>query len=340
MKRLKWLSTAIWLLTLPVQGNDAMKAIEGYSSIRGVAPERLAKGEIEGRRIPAAGGELSISTETLFAVPLPPERVVKLMKDTVSATQVQASTTLDVELHLPVSVPARPEDFERLNLQADPSARWLMAASARGVGAGLNLNAVEADQLQRADSSEKLEQAWRKLLAHRARIFQERGWTGVPPYDLGNRSFNPCHEMVRLLKTTPLILEQFKDLLGVVMTAQHVSPAESTIHYWESSKIQGERTITLAAVAARRVAPDVWQVVEPCHYVSSKYFSSLILYEVRNFPMESGQGSLVWRGDFIITPSIGLAKGIERMAAENITLLEVRKSVRAFAEECRMAAAR
>jgi hypothetical protein len=313
--------------------------IQTYSGIRKVDLAKIASGQIEGARIPAAGGELSISTETLFAVPLPPAQVVKLMKDTISATNVQASDTLDVELHLPISNPAKDSDFTRLKLIDDPSARSMLAASARGNSSGLHLNAVEADTLAKAASPEAIETAWRKLLAARARAFQERGWVGAPAYDLGNKAFNQHQEMVRLLRTMPAILDHFKDSIGSAMTARLAPGTDAPKYYWETSRIQGSRTITLAAVFARKLGSGHWQVVEPTFYVSSKYFTSLILYDVHAFEVDGKPGTLVWRGDFVITPSIGVAKGIERMAAENITLLEVRKSVRSFAEECRAAAA-
>lgn len=339
MRRTILSGAACWMVGAGLVCAGPLEVIQGYSGIRRVDPERLGSGQIEGARIPAAGGELSISTETLFAVPLPPARVVDLMKDTVSATHAQASETLDVELHLPISTPAKESDFARLNLGADPAARWLLSAGARGTGAGLNLNAVEADRLAKAGTPETAEKAWRELLAARARLFQERGWVAAPPYDLGNRAFNQHQEMVRLLKTMPTILNHFKDTIGATMTARLAAGMDEPKYYWEASKIQGDRTITLAAVFAREVGPGHWQVAEPTYYVSAKYFTSLILYDVHAYDLPGGgKGSVVWRGDFVITPSIGVAKGIERMAAENITLLEVRKSVRAFVDECRAVA--
>lgn len=336
--RLSVLLLAGALLSSPLAASP-WDTIQTYSGMRNVNLAKIASGQIEGARIPASGGELSISTESLFAVPLPPAQVVKLMKDTTSATNVQASDTLDVELHLPISNPAKESDFSRLKLIDDPSARSLLAASTRGIGSGLNLSAVEADTLTKANSPEAIELAWHKLLTARARAFQERGWVGSPAYDLGNKAFNQHQEMVRLLRTMPAILDHFKDSIGCAMTARLAPGTEPPVYYFETSRIQGARTITLAAVFARKLADTHWQVVEPTFYVSSKYFTSLILYDLHAFEVDGKPGTLIWRGDFIITPTIGVAKGIERMAAENITLLEVRKSVRSFAEECRAAAA-
>ena len=45
-------------------------------------------------------------------------------------------------------------------------------------------------------------------------------------------------------------------------------------------------------------------------------------------------GTLIWRLDYVITPALHRAKGIERMAAESILLLEIRKSVGDFQEYC------
>lgn len=326
----------LWVAAgIPVRAEDAVSEVQKISGLKKIDLAKLAAGGVEGCRIPAEGSDLTISVETLFAVPLAPGKVVDLMEDSTSATEVKASDTLDVEGHFAVSVPAREEDFGRLHISADDGlGRGLIKASAEG--SGLNLSAPEAAALAQASRNpEALEKAWRKVLVSRAQTFQTRGWVGSPTYDRGDRGFNMHQEMVRLLKTQPAILERFKDAIGAAMTAKTVKGMEAPGYYWEMSRIQGDRTFTLGAVFSRKMEGQVYQVVEPTYYVSSKYFTSLILYEIRPVTINGSPYSLVWRGDFVITPSINFMKGIERIAAENITLLEVQKSVRSFAEECR-----
>ncbi|MDX6765602.1 MAG: hypothetical protein SFU85_02315 [Candidatus Methylacidiphilales bacterium] len=315
---------------------DALDEIQRYSGIRNVDPAKLAAGQIVGTRIPAEGSDLTISVETLYALPLTPEQAVRRMVDSDSATQAQASETLDLEGHFPVRVPAQEADFARLVISPeDGLGRALIKASASG--SGLNLNAVEAKLLADAPDPASLSGAWRKMLAERARTFQSRGWVGSPAYDNGGRGFNMHQEMVRLLKAQPALLERFKDSIGAAMTAKLAPGMETPSYYWETSRIQGDRTFTLAAVFNRRLEDGSFQVVEPTYYVSSKYYTSLILYEVRPAVFNGVPHSVVWRGDFVITPSINFLKGIERIAAENITLIEVKKSVQSFIEECRTA---
>lgn len=315
-----------------------LETIQTYSTIKRLEMDKLAAGQIPGERLPAKGGELTISTEVVFAVPLAPDKVVGLMKDSISATQVKASETLDVEGHYTVDNPASPENFAKFAFSTDAASKALIAMSHKGTGAGLHLNAVEAATLAKTSTPEQAAAAWKKILADRARTFQTRGWVGSSTYDLGNRAFNMHQEMVLLLKTQPEILARFKDSIGSAMTGRLAPGSDAPKYYWETSRIQGDRTITLAAVFARKINSGHWQVVEPTFYVSSKYFTSLILYDVLAAEVDGRPGSVVWRGDFIITPSIGVMKGIERMAAENITLLEVKKSVESFAAECREAA--
>jgi hypothetical protein len=321
----------------PAWTQDAVGQIQKYSGLKKVDLSRLAAGEVEGSRIPAQGSDLSISVESLFAVPLEPARVVELMEDSVSATTVAASDTLDVEGHHPVSVPARLEDFSSLQISPDEGGgRALIKHSA--TGSGLNLNAAEAELLAKAEGPEALEKTWRKILLDRALAFQSRGWVGSPPYEFKGRQFSMHQEMVRLLKSRPELLACFKDTIGAAMTAQLLPEMKVPGYYWEVSKIQGDRTFTLGAIFSRRRDGGVYQVAEPTFYVSGKYFTSLILYEIHPVTIEGKPHSLVWRGDFIITPSMNFMKGVERIAAENITLLEVRKSVKSFAEECRTVA--
>ena len=49
--------------------------------------------------------------------------------------------------------------------------------------------------------------------------------------------------------------------------------------------------------------------------------------------VDGKQQTLIWRADFVSTSSIPFLKGIERLAAENIMLLEVKKSIGAFVKE-------
>lgn len=328
----------LWVAAgVPVRAEDAVSEILKISGLKKIDLAKLAAGEVEGSRIPAEGSDLTISVESLFAVPLAPGKVVDLMEDSTSATEVKASDTLDVEGHFAVSLPAREEDFGRLKISAeDGMGRGLMKASADG--ASLNLNAPEAAALaQTARDPAALEKAWRKVLTSRAQTFQTRGWVGSPTYDRGGRAFSMHQEMVRLLKTQPAILDRFKETIGAAMTAKTVPGMAAPGYYWEMSRIQGDRIFSLGAVFSRKMEGSVHQVIEPTYYVSSKYFTSIILYEIRPVTINGSPYSLVWRGDFVITPSINFMKGIERIAAENITLLEVQKSVRSFAEECRAA---
>jgi len=321
----------------PARAEDAVAEIRKYSGLKKIDLAKLAAGDIEGSRIPTEGSDLSISVESLFAVPLTPGRVVDLIVDSTPDGKAKAADTLDVEGHFAVSLPAQEEDFRRLRISSDDGlGRCILKACSDG--SGLNLNAPEAATLVRAaHDPAALEIAWRKMLTARAQAFQTRGWVGSPGYDRGNRSFSMHQEIVRLLKTQPAILDRFKEVIGTAMTAKQAPGMDSPAYYWEISRIQGDRTFSLGAVFSRKMEDSVRQVVEPTYYVSSKYFTSLILYEIRPVTIGGSPYSLVWRGDFVITPSINFMKGIERIAAENITLLEVHKSVRFFADECRAA---
>jgi hypothetical protein len=97
--------------------------------------------------------------------------------------------------------------------------------------------------------------------------------------------------------------------------------------------VQGEQTISLSAQFSQPL-DDGFRVAEVSYYVSGQYYISVILYQLIPADVNGVKGTFIYRSDFVLTPSVSRIKGIERIAAENILLLEIKKSARSFVEEC------
>jgi len=296
----------------------------------------LANGKVEGARAPAKGSALSISVETFYVLSASPDVVINRMVDSSSATESAASETLDIKNHVSISSPPVAADFAQFDLKGESTSRFGFGGSnmLEGNTQQLNLTKEEAEKINRLDpkSAEAMESLWKSLLLERAKAFYQGGLLNTPGYASRGRQFNLQAELVSMLKSRPKVLTHFQDLLGVAMTGKPLPDSLPSTYYWETSKLQGQKNITLAGIFSRPYEQG-YQVLDCTHYVSGGYFTSMILYQIWPVEIEGKQQCLVWRGDYVISQSMNFLKGVERMAAENIMLLEIKKSVRSFINE-------
>lgn len=327
------------------------KDVESYSDIRKpIDLAKLATGDILGERIQVPSTPLGISVQTCYLVGAPPQQVLARMQDDQSAEKVEASKTLDKEGTFRINIPAQVADFAPLSL--DPGARSAKSVLGNALEADtkrgkLNLAPEEAKtlasalrEIQTANGNnwmkagrEKAEDAFRALLARRASQFQQGGLSAMAAYDTGAGNISVKDELLMMTRSRPKVYERFGALFEAAISGQ--APAGATApprYYWEASKIQGEETFNLGTFFAHPTEGG-FRALEVQYFVTSKYYTSLILYELWPVDSDGKQGTLVWRADFVSTPSIPFLKGIERLAAENIMLLEVKKSIGAFLKE-------
>jgi len=297
----------------------------------------LREGKVHGNRLKTGGSQLSMGVETYFMVPLTPSATLEKLKAIEPSTSAGATNSFGIQQKLRIQNPARSSDFDRFQLTD--------TAGPLGIGGSdmlslktkqLNLSHAEMEKLNeaKADGADRLELAWRQLFANRVQDFQNGGYQSFARYDTTAKPFYHRAELVTLLLSTPKILKHFQPLIGGAMTGKLPAGSHPPVYSWESSKVQGEQTISLMCLISSPQQNKRIQVLETSFYVSGNYFTSLILYEPMPFyDRQSGkEHTLVWRGDFVITESIGFLRGIERVAAENIMLLEVVNSVEGFLE--------
>ncbi len=327
------------------------KDVESFSDIRkDIDLARLAKGEILGERIQVPSTPLGISVQTCYLVGAPPQQVLAKMQDDQSSEQVKGSKDFDKEGTFRINAPAQPTDFAPLSL--DPGLRQVKSVLDHAVEADtkkgrLNLSPDEAKtlagamrELQTAHGNgwmkagrDKAEEAFRALLHRRASAFQQGGLSAMAAYDTGSGNISVKDELLMMTRSRPKAYERFGALFSAALSGQ--APAGATTpprYYWESAKVQGEETFNLGAFFAHPTEGG-FRALEVQYYVSSKYYTSLILYELWPADVDGKSQTLVWRADFVSTSSIPFLKGIERLAAENIMLLEVKKSIGAFIRE-------
>lgn len=338
MRILPAIWTAVFSLSsvLPMVAQSSMKDAFPYAYDSDIQLSDLAGGKVSGLRVPSEGRALSMSVESYYLLPDAPANVIKLMIDSTSATDAEASDTLSIDGHYIISESPRKEDFSPFSLSGEKSSSFGFGGT-RMLDADvtkLNLSNKEAAMLKKAaDQGEAgIDAVWKEIFFNRATTFRQGGLLKSARYESKGKPFDVRQELVALLKSRPKVLNQFQNILGVIMTGKPFEGMLKPSHYWQNHKLQGQRVVTMAYITAHPTGSG-YLVADCTYYVTGGYYTSLILYELQPVQFEGKSQTLVWRGDYVISESINFLKGIERMAAEKIMLLEIKKSVESFIGE-------
>lgn len=324
-----------FLICRAVQAVDPLVELQSFTDFKTVDLKELADGEIltqRGNLLELARG---ISVQTCFFIKAPP----KVTVETIQTWNASPHKALGVFDHHNFRAPVGNDDFDLLKLDAEnPSIRWLVSRTL----------AVKADhsefQISRADAAQiaaqvqgpppgasLAAQCWKKILMSRVANFQQQGIASVPPCETGEAPIKTATEIRNLLKTVPRIVSRFSPLLVQARLMDGPSASQTPAisqNYWELFDVDGHAALKVGAVFLRSF-DNHYQIIDCEYYVTNGYYTALICYEV--WPVEGG--SLVWRADLLSADSLAKAKGIERMAHDNILVLEIRKSIRCLRED-------
>jgi hypothetical protein len=352
MKLESLLSLFLLLLLAQVQAAPSWEKVYQYAELKDISLDKLAQGEVLGLRTGVDGGQLSLGAESIYLIKKPPSYVLK-KKSSFSMTDSGATQNLNLEAHYLLPQPATKAGFQALNMnETNKASRWFLRQSTQSLQekTAFNLSQAEIHQLRDAlkksgmnqpqspnsQQAETITETWKEILLGRAQTFQKSGLLGSLPYESGDTSINLGTEMLRALRSRPKVLHAFSGILDPVMTGRMGSTANSPIYSWGRSHIQGSPCISLVAFFSEP-SESGYRVAEVNYFVSSVYFSSLILYQLFPVELEGKTNTLVYRADFVLSPSLLRIKGIERIAAENILLMETRQSTKSFIDSCHSA---
>lgn len=302
-----------------------VEQIASYSVHTRLDPVSLKAGTVAASRATIRSVPGSMAVETVFYVPAPPARVASGLMSWNPTT----SRELGITLHQREGRPLGAADFSVLNLVATkPEQRWILDRTLPFSADRSPFFLTEAE-VRRASALEvgggvkAVNTFWREVLATRATGYQNAGLSGWVLALRNGGEFKPAAEWGRVLREIPKVRERFGGLVAALQSG-NFGPVE-TSHYWELIKVSTGSVLDLG-VTARQSRSGGEQVADFQYYASTSYFGALVLYDI--LPHE--EGSLVWRGDYVLSPDMLAARGIERVATENILLQEVKKSIRAF----------
>ncbi len=245
--------------------------------------------------------------------------------------------SLNILRHQSIKLPIDPADFSMINLSADKATgHWLIEKTSNsGILSNLYLSSAEAQKLPNPSTPAAIDQFWSTLLQNRASAFFTGGFKSLPNYDFSGASYSPEDELKALLLEVKPVAAQFSSLLDqTIFSAQPSASSSPPVAYWELLAASGEGTLNLGATFFQS-QPQFSQVVDCEYYANSNYFVNLILYQIWPLQYQGKDCSLVWRCDLISSPTLAEYRGVERMAASNLTIQDVKEAIRSFQEDVR-----
>lgn len=298
-----------------------------FSAFSGVNMDRIVKGQIEGTR-PSVKGVMAV--ETLTFIPLSPEKVARGL---LTWNPQEHREQLDIVSHTSIPKPPSQEAFRSLALLKSDRAQadLIRLSSLAETPSKSNLFIARADvsKLAQASSPTACSSAWRDILYDRASIYQEKGLPALPPTLTSGKPFHTATSFKYLFVKLPEIRRNFVPLIQTLWTGKPSGSIESH-HYWEQLNVSGTTTLNLGTTLARPDRDRAWQLADLQYYVTSSYFASVVLYQIEPVTHEGESGSLIWRADYVLTPSYFGMPAVERMFAEKILLQEVKEFLELF----------
>jgi len=327
-----WVCLVLAGYVLPLKATEIQNPFP-FSSTPLPSLGKLAGGFVEGDRVKSQGNQLSMAVETFYLVPKSPAETLKQLQNPHQFDAGESSENFGIDSRARISLPADASDFKAFDLVSKKSRFGFGGSPMLELKEDqLNLSKGELKTLKQAAESgaEALQKAWVDLFLDRTRSFKKGGIVAIPPYESGGSAFHHQAELVNFLRSTPKVLKEFQSLMGNLMTGDLEGADKAPVFSWESSKVQGDQTVSLACMIASSNGRGGYRAAEVSYYVTGKYYTALVLYDLVPMQFEGKEHTLIWRGDYVITSSIGFLKGIERVAAENIMLQEVKNSIRMF----------
>jgi hypothetical protein len=324
------------VVTSDLAAASLAESLKSFSEFRLLDPSHLLNGEILGECGSLMAVPQGICAETCFAVSLSAAEAAERLQ----LWDPAHHDAPNVLAFNPVRMPCDAADFESLSLSSSHRAlRWLLEKSlaTRAGRSELNLAVSETRQLaawaKDNPGPQGVSAFWSKLLLGRAKAFQEQGFAGVSPYEIGGKAISPAELVRAMLREKPGIAREFAPLFersGVLgnQPAERLTP----FHYWGLCDASRRGALNLGAVFSLDLG-DHFQLLDAQYYVSGVYYACATLYEV--WPIQEGgkSGALVWRGDFFAAPTLAFTKGTERLAYGAIMLQELKKAVRCFQKD-------
>jgi hypothetical protein len=327
----------VFLTNASTRAQSPVETIKNFGAIQKIDLNRLLDGDILVARGSLMDFPNGISGQTCFAVPAPAGETAKRIQNWDSSPHSDMKVYAFHSVHSPCEL----ADFQSLDFKSNQRpVRWLLdkTLAIAPAKSELNLSRDEAKALSscapKGSEPQTVSGCWANLLFQRATAFQQRGWTGLLPYEAGRESVSPADQLRAMLHEQPEVIHEFAPLLKKIgLLGNETAPSSLTpFYYWTLFDADHHGTLNLGAVYLLAVE-DRFLLADISYYVSGSFYTSITLREL--WPIQVGQksGTLVWRGDYFAAPTLAFTKGTERIAYGALMLQDIKRETRHFQDD-------
>lgn len=346
MRAASSISLAATILVAPLlNAADPAQQVASFSAFKKIDTGELTGGGILSERGSSSHFDRGLSAQTCFFVRKPVADTARLLAtwDPVNHKDLEVYSSRnfsgggDPKLDS-LSLDASAQPVRRLLEDTWKGATDSPSFQCSASDLSLLRKVIPPESAEKADPDSRefrklAERFWANLLQSRLEAFRKGGITALPPYKLEDQSV-PIHgEIIAMLAQDPAVESRFRPLLAeaVLQSSAKAPPAPETF-YWQVLNSDKKATCCLGAIYTRRIA-DQWQVVDYQLYSSDSYLTLVTLYEL--WPLKSGSetGTLVWRGDYVSSPTFSSLRGVEQMAAAALMIKSIKKNIAYFQED-------
>jgi hypothetical protein len=302
-----------------------VEELADFSLFKNVDTAKLAKGDILAVRGQSVTFPRAASSQACYVVNAPVLKTVELHERWTPMKHPE----LKVWLHVDFTGKPSADVFKKAGTAPDN-------ASVRSLANATESLNPDQPQLQMARAEAKLFSkgakglqgaVWANLLQQRTGAFLSGGLSHEPPYEVGDESIRVSDEAAQLLREQPKIRAQFSALTDKLAG----SPSSPQL-YWELSDVEGQAGFSLGAVLKKQ-SDTGWQMVDAQYYKSGGYYVLLTFYQMWPVQIDGKEATLVWRGDFVSSATLGELHGVERVASGTALMREVKKTIGIFLKD-------
>jgi len=311
-----------------------LEELKSFSGFKNIDVQKLEEGEIVLDQMKIEDINRAIGAQACYIIKEPSTKVSKLLEKWETCHVQPSAPYFHAELQSPLSE----DSFANLKLPAsDKGIEWLInkTRDTKHDDSEFNLSQVEAKLMSETmkgegNIGELAASSWKRILFGRAKQFFDKGLEGLAPIETGDEVVEPGTEFNDLLSGLPKIKEHFDSFIRETLFRSG-SNQKGQI-YWELLNSNQHGTFNLGALYYKYEGEKFKALNCDC-YISSETYVSCTLYQLWPIEVSGKPATLIWRGAFASSPRLAQAKGVERMAAKQIMIKDLRKEIESFRKD-------
>jgi hypothetical protein len=321
-------------LVLRAPAASPLEEMKSLSQFENIDLAKLADGEILMDQMKIENLNRGIAAQACYIIKQPASQVSKRLEKWETCHSQPSAPYFHKDIH----PPAKEETFSDLQLSSsDDGIKWLLEQTkeTRADESELNFSRGEAEivfQTMKTGKDPKLaEKVWKTVLLERAKGFFGKGLEGLGPLEMDEEVVHPSEELNEILGGLPKVKEHFGALFHSALLTQPSNQGGQSF-YWELINENQHATFNLGTLYYQYEG-DKFKALNFDYYISSETYISGTVYQIWPIDLSGKPAALIWRGEIASSPRLAQAKGVERMAAKQIILKDLRREIESFRKD-------